>query len=106
MNKLVTNKENKAVPVRHAMATRNPESIEGEAPTNPEWQEVSEKYPWWVLAMILLVSAACSIFFAIEMWRAPWADIFGWIGDHRAAGILLGTGIAGVIGGIIAARKS
>ncbi len=86
MKKVITHAENKAVPVRQ--------------------HEVSENYPWWVLAIILFISAGCSILFAIEIYRAPWADIFEWMGNYRAECILLGTGIACVIGGIMAARKS
>jgi len=56
----------------------------------------------WILFVILCAAAGFAVGAAIELWRAPWSDIFDWMGDHRAACIQIGTISACVLGSLVA----
>jgi uncharacterized membrane protein (DUF485 family) len=49
---------------------------------------------WWVIVWLIM-----------EVGVAHWQRWFAWLGDHRATGIIVGTGIAMGIGLIVSVHR-
>ena len=88
-----------------ALPPLEPLSIEDEA------YDYDPRYPmevdhYWIdtfvliatCVVILLTVMGISILFAMEIWRAPWDHMFGWLEDNRAAGIGILSTAALVVG--------